>query len=346
MTLDAWITRSSPASWVLQFLALSLTSGHLIRKPSLGTPPAPPPPQGGEDDSTQCELFGPLALVIQGTMGAFAIMTLVIKRSKESPQRPLWVWFFDVSKQVFGSLGLHVINLALSNLQSHSDEPDQDNNPCTWYFLNLLLDTTLGVPILWFFLYIIHMTAFRIGVTEIISGQYGDPPRWSAFIKQAGLYLVAMICMKSVLYSVTEMVPWLDSIGAFLLSWTNWSPELQVVFVILIFPLIMNTLQYYLIDTIIQSPEYHSYDEGPGDNKDQLSRRDEAEYGSIAPTCYDCRHGGYDFLGQREAAAESFAWHQRLLKASGIASIVSSAPQEECRHPNSLSSASSQTQTA
>lgn len=197
-------------------------------------PPRHPPPPTNNDDGPQCQLLGPLALAIQASMGGLAILSLVLKRSYENPPRPWWIWFFDVSKQVFGALGLHMINLLLSILSSQSNEPDVDNNPCTWYFLNLLFDTTLGVPILWFFLYIIHMTAFRVGVTEIISGQYGEPPKWSAFFKQAGLYLLGMVCMKSVLYSIEQMIPWLDDLGEFLLSWTNKDPKVQVVFVILV----------------------------------------------------------------------------------------------------------------
>lgn len=334
MTLESLISEFNPLQLFIQ--TLTVTSGHLRRKPVM----VPPPPPQHEGD-TQCELLGPLALIIQGTMGALAILSLLFKRSRESPQRPLWVWFFDVSKQVFGAFGLHVINLILSNLQSHSDEPDQDNNPCTWYFLNLLLDTTVGVPVLWFFLYMIHMTAFRIGITGIISGQYGDPPRWFSFIKQAGLYLIGMVCMKSVLYSIVQALPWLDNLGAFLLSWTNWSPELQVVFVILIFPLIMNTLQYYLIDTIIQSPEYHSYDTQADSTKGLLASNVERDaYGSVTPSPCVCHHDGYDFLGQREAEAESLAWHQRLLKISGV---VTSPRTTDCT--SSLSSVSSETLT-
>lgn len=314
MSIQATLARYDPTAWLWKPLF-----GSLILRLSAFVPPPP----DDSIDGPQCELFGPLALVIQGTMGAMAILTLVFKRSKEHPQRPLWVWFFDVSKQVFGAFGLHCINLLLSNVQSHSDEPDQDNNPCTWYFLNLLLDTTLGVPVLWFFLYIIHMTAFRVGVTEIISGQYGNPPKWSAFLKQAGLYLVAMVCMKSVLFSVTQMIPWLDDVGAFLLSWTNWSPELQVVFVILIFPIMMNTLQYYLIDTIIQSPEYHSHDMPPIDNKPPLTEGQVPGYGTISSPTPSRHRDGYDYLGQREAAAERLAWQERLLKSSEAVTVSS-----------------------
>lgn len=216
------------------FIRVILTPILAVVNRSPLSPPRHAPAPPSDKEGPQCELLGPLALVIQCSMGALAILSLVVKRSYESPPRPWWIWFFDVSKQVFGALGLHMINLLLSILSSHSGEPDTDNNPCNWYFLNLLLDTTLGVPLLWFFLYIIHMTAFRIGITEIISGQYGEPPRWSAFIKQASLYLLGMVCMKSILYSVTQTVPWLDDLGEFLLSWTNRSPELQVVFVMLV----------------------------------------------------------------------------------------------------------------
>lgn len=256
---------------------------------NLPKPPAPPTKVSGP----RCQLLGPLALAIQMLMGALAISSLVFKRSYERPPRPWWIWFFDVSKQVFGALGLHLINLLLSINSSQSDEPDVNDNPCTWYFLNLLLDTTLGVPILWFFLYIIHMTAFRVGITDIISGQYGDPPRWAAFFKQAGLYLLGMMCMKSVLYSIEQMFPWIDDIGEFLLSWTNKNAELQVVFVMLVFPVVMNTLQYYLIDTIIQSPEYHIHE-----------RR---------KSCNGVKYPGYDYLGQIEAEEE-----QRCAKCKNI----------------------------
>lgn len=273
--------------------------GLMVSHNPLPPPRHPPPPN--DEPGPKCQLLGPLALVIQASMGALAISSLVIKRSYETPPRPWWIWFFDVSKQVFGALGLHLINLLLSITSSQSDEPDVNDNPCTWYFLNLLLDTTLGVPLLWFFLYIIHMTAFRVGITGIISGQYGSPPRWSAFAKQAGLYLLGMVCMKSVLYSIEQMFPWLDNIGEFLLSWTNKNAELQVVFVMLIFPVVMNTVQYYLIDTIIQSPEYHKYEDG-------------RVIGTKCP--------GYDYLGQIEAEEEN---ERRCKRHSGGGKCVNNS---------------------
>lgn len=207
----------------------------------------------------KCELLGPFALVIQILMGLMAILSLVYKRQKEHPQRPWWVWFFDVAKQVIGSAGLHMINLLLSILISSQDQiPDMDDNPCNWYFISILLDTTVGVPILWFFLFVDHNWCAKMGMTDIVSGEYGSPPKWIAFFKQASIYMTAMVQMKmalSVFIYFTGNV--IDDLGELLIRWASFDPRVQVFFVMMAFPLVMNSLQYYLIDTIIQSSRYH-----------------------------------------------------------------------------------------
>jgi hypothetical protein len=209
-------------------------------------------------DQQECQLLGPFSLIVQCSMGGLALVSLVWKRNREHPPRPWWIWFFDVMKQVVGAAALHMMNLLASILFSSSGSPELDTNPCNWYFLNVLLDTTVGVPVLCFFLYLVHSAAFKLGVTEVVSGQYGHPPLWRAFFKQAFLYCVAMVFMKITLALFEWWMPFLDDLGNFLISWTSFDSRVQVAFVMLIFPFVMNTLQYYLIDSIIQSPEYHA----------------------------------------------------------------------------------------
>lgn len=53
-----------------------------------------------------------------------------------------------------------------------------DNNPCSLYFLNILIDTTVGVMI--FYLTLKALTWYlteRLGKEGFVSGQYGVPPR-------------------------------------------------------------------------------------------------------------------------------------------------------------------------
>ncbi|KAK9454550.1 vacuolar membrane protein-domain-containing protein [Dipodascopsis uninucleata] len=202
----------------------------------------------------ECQLLGPFALLVQGAMGALAILSLVFKRYKEHPRRPVLIWAFDVSKQVWGACGIHILNLFLANFSSNNAE-DVPTSPCNWYFLNILLDTTIGVPILWFFLALISRIATNAGVMGIKSGEYGHPPKWSWFFRQALIYFMGLTCMKFVVYVLLTIFPFWDDLAQFLLSWTKGHEKTEVAFVMLVFPLIMNIVQYYLVDSIIKSHE-------------------------------------------------------------------------------------------
>lgn len=53
----------------------------------------------------------------------------------------LWLQrLFDVSKQVVGQMFVHGVNVFVSHLGSSTTE----SNACVFYFLNILIDTTLG----------------------------------------------------------------------------------------------------------------------------------------------------------------------------------------------------------
>ncbi|KAK9484816.1 vacuolar membrane protein-domain-containing protein [Lipomyces starkeyi] len=204
------------------------------------------------DVDNQCQLLGPFALLVQGAMGGLAVLSLVYKRYQEHPRRPVIVWVFDVSKQILGAGGIHVINLFLAILSSTNEE-DPSSNPCNWYFLNILLDTTIGVPILWFFLSTIGKLVLQVGIIGARSGEYGHPPKFSWFLKQAVIYFLGLSCMKFVVYVLLTVLPFWDDLAGFLLSWTRGHDKVEVSFVMLIFPLIMNMVQYYLVDSIIKS---------------------------------------------------------------------------------------------
>jgi hypothetical protein len=140
------------------------------------TPTATMATGSSADDQGECRLVGPFALLVQLALGGLALLSLVYKRWRERPQRPLKIWFFDASKQVFGSVLVHVANVFMSMLTSgrfsikveptsaatvramsmmvvrslvRRDEqggeaPDNDYtpNPCSFYLLNLAIDVS------------------------------------------------------------------------------------------------------------------------------------------------------------------------------------------------------------
>jgi hypothetical protein len=248
-----------------------------------------------DDDSPEqgrCRLLGPFALVAQGGLGALALLTLVWKRWREVPKRPWKIFVFDVSKQVIGSMLLHVINLIMSELGT----VDVDNaaataasvkqmkggrspNPCSFYVLNLGIDTTLGVPVLYVLLKVLHRlfayTPLANPPQSIKSGNYGQPPKATWYFKQLLIYCIGLIGMKLFVFFLFMAMPFLPWIGDWALRWTEGNEALQVAFAMFIFPLAMNAVQYYIIDSFIMDkqqteggPDYERVgdeDEGEGD---------------------------------------------------------------------------------
>ena len=121
-------------------LSRSAASSVMTTEPSNGT-------SGGESrpgaENGECKLLGPFALFVQGALGLLALLSLVFKRWRERPQRPVKIWAFDASKQVVGSALLHVANLLMSMLSSGELTIKANHyqaNPCSFYLLNLAID--------------------------------------------------------------------------------------------------------------------------------------------------------------------------------------------------------------
>ncbi|KAK3995470.1 vacuolar membrane protein-domain-containing protein [Cladorrhinum sp. PSN332] len=250
-------------------------------------------PMDAADNPTECRLMGSFAILVQLALGGLALMSLVYKRWRERPQRPVKIWFFDASKQVFGSVLVHGANVFMSLLTSGRfnittidpasagagsvvrrgimmlagrDEPYVPN-PCSFYLLNLGIDTTLGIPVL---IVIIRVTTVLVSYTpvgqpaeSIQSGNYGNPPNAWWWFKQSIIYFVGLMGMKICVLVLFMTLPWLPKIGDWALGWTEGNEKLQIVFVMMLFPLIMNGLQYYIIDSYIKKQI------GSGDDADE-----------------------------------------------------------------------------
>ncbi|KAG2128988.1 vacuolar membrane protein-domain-containing protein [Suillus clintonianus] len=203
-------------------------------------------------DRRSCQLLGPTALVVQALMGVLAILSLVYKRHREPQKRPWRIWLFDVSKQIVGQMFVHGVNVLISDLGSHHNA----GNACTYYFLNVLIDTTLGVAII----YVVHhgltyLLAKRLQLKGYESGQYGSPPSIAYWARQAAVYVFALTTMKMIVVGLFAAWPGISKVGDWLLSWTaiGDGDAFQVIFAMGLFPIIMNILQFWLIDSIVKA---------------------------------------------------------------------------------------------
>lgn len=194
-------------------------------------------------------------IFIQLCLATTAFSTLIFKRQREQPQRPIRIWALDVSKQLAGGIMIHSLNVVAAVFFGVNPEEGEKSNPCVWYFLNILVDTTLGIGILWLVLKGFKYAVQKLEWTGFQSGVYGDPPfieqlkKWG---KQLMVYILSLIIMKVIVVGLFHLCPWISDFGDWVLQWTVGNYRLQVVFVMLIFPLVMNIMQFWVIDTFIK----------------------------------------------------------------------------------------------
>lgn len=70
--------------------------------------------------------------------------------------------------------------------------------------------------------------------------------------------------MKFCVLIIFVMLPWISRVGDWALRWTEGNEKVQIVFVMMLFPLIMNALQYYIIDSFIKKQTNDEATEGQG----------------------------------------------------------------------------------
>ena len=223
-----------------------------------------------------CQLLGPVSLVIQFLMGVLVVIVLLIKREYEHPRRKLIVWSYDTGKQIGGSLSIHFINLSLSVIKKKrhaiikfilfqtydADAGDDEDEQCDWYFLNLLMDTTLGIPILWLILTLLQKILRYFKVQNVESGNYylvsdeneeNRKPHFSAFLKQLVVFITGLIVMKIFIFLILnyfeDLAYWFANLT---LGWADKWPNFQVFLVMFVSPVLLNCFQYCCIDNIIK----------------------------------------------------------------------------------------------
>ncbi|KIW14889.1 hypothetical protein PV08_07674 [Exophiala spinifera] len=295
------MTTSTAVMFGIATAAASATQNSLFPLASASPLESASTTDADDESSGECKLLGPFAILVQGALGALALLSLVYKRWRERPQRPLKIWSFDASKQVVGSILLHLANLLMSMFSSGQIERSlvkaaastlgtgindvYSPNPCSFYLLNLAIDTTIGIPILICILRILTIGASYTPLARpkesIESGHYGTPPKATWWLKQCLIYFLGLLGMKACVLLIFQLCPWLGQVGDWALRWTEGNEAIQIAFVMLIFPLIMNALQYYIIDTFIKDNKASREDD-----EDNREHGAEEEHGGLLEEDY------------------------------------------------------------
>ena len=144
------------------------------------------------------------------------------------------------------------MNLFLAVLISKQN----DDDACVWYLLNILLDTTFGVIINWIFVRLLEIFARRNKIEALVSGNYYSRDstnfddydiNYNIWLIQASIWCFICLLMKILIYLI--LLNWnelLKDFGKYLLKNIAQYPRLELMFVMVIVPLIMNSIQVIL----------------------------------------------------------------------------------------------------
>lgn len=82
-------------------------------------------------------------------------------------------WWYDTSKQGIGAIIIHLTNVYLA--------PLFQGDPCTWYVINFLLDSTIGLLIVFIGIRLCQFLAYQKKWPAINFGVYGKSLIHSSF---------------------------------------------------------------------------------------------------------------------------------------------------------------------
>ncbi|PVU89952.1 hypothetical protein BB559_004842 [Furculomyces boomerangus] len=209
-----------------------------------------------------CPIAGKFSFLIRGIVAIAAFSILIVKWKIEKNRRTSLVWTLDVSKQIVGASIMHLCNL-LASLSSGS-KSEVDSNPCVWYSLNLFLDCTVGVFIVFGVLKIFQKYGHYVGIKFRISDSYGDPPSIFRWAKQCLIFTLSLLAMKAMVVISINKLHVLFYLGKLiLLPATNTkSPNFEVFYVLAILPLILNAFEFVVIDQMIKTNSKSGFDTG------------------------------------------------------------------------------------
>ncbi|WAQ80712.1 hypothetical protein PtA15_1A50 [Puccinia triticina] len=207
-------------------------------------------------------------------MALIILASLLYKRHREKPKRKYRIWTADVSKQVLGQAFVHMLNIFISD--SMASLPSK-GNPCALYFMNIFIDTTIGVFVLFLALNTItklvcktlRRTPSSLGLS---SGTYPHPFLMS-WVKQISIYFLGLVILKLFVIGLF----WLGGealvkFGNGVIEGISHDPKIQILMVVMVGPTILNVLQFLLIDSFIKhKPSLNPEELEPEDGRRFLS---------------------------------------------------------------------------
>ncbi|KAK2187781.1 hypothetical protein NP493_154g02000 [Ridgeia piscesae] len=123
-------------------------------------------------------------------------------------------------------------------------------DPCTWYIVSFLLDSTVGLLVIYVGLRISQVIVVKKGWNHLRLGEYGDPPQATAWFGQCVIYIIVMFVEKF-LMSLLVLFDFWKKVRQLIMSPIR-SPKLELVIVMFIVPFVVNAFIFWVVDNFLK----------------------------------------------------------------------------------------------
>mmetsp|Transcript_18058 Transcript_18058/g.39468 ORF Transcript_18058/g.39468 Transcript_18058/m.39468 type:complete len:300 (+) Transcript_18058:379-1278(+) len=242
-----------------------------------------------------CELLsGSDGLFTQLFLAGTAFGSLVVKRQRERPRRPIKIWAFDVTKQGFAAAAAHLCGMMWAIIMASLTM--ENASECAWYFVVFFVDTTVGVVVALY----LHRVVVRAVCKRFVTndgepresdpslkslpvyvrnwgfslaqcGYYGDPPSLKVFMPQMIEWVLCVIagriaCGAMVFISagvLGHIARYIDNLFHALIPNNAEANSAELWAVMVCGPLTMNIIQVLVQDAFLKFRGRHTPDRLP-----------------------------------------------------------------------------------
>ena len=196
----------------------------------------------------ECKLLsGFFSYFIQFLLACICFISLIYKRHIEENKRPLNIWLMDITKQGIASLFGHFIGIFYAIIFSN-----KNSNECTMYLEVYIIDSYLGLLICFILLKLFEKYSTFEHIKN--TGYYGNPPSLKIWSNQVILWTGLLIISKLIcgLFILLIKNGLLD-LSHYLAEPLKNNPKLLLIIVMILCPLILNTIQVWIQDNILKN---------------------------------------------------------------------------------------------
>ena len=140
---------------------------------------------------------------------------------------------------------------------------DTTADECIWYFLNFFLDTTIGVLICYTFMKLLECIVQKYQINFLKSGYYFEEIKrnnkiyyrikMKMYFSQLMSWLTVIIINKFLMFGLNHLCKnYFEAVGNFILKPFVFNHKVELLMVMIVFPLIFNAIQFWVFDEILK----------------------------------------------------------------------------------------------